>query len=139
MRLRLNYTTFAIGAVGVLLILYRYWDLPWTPGRIAGLVLLIPSVVLLGAARIQLGRAFSIGAKTDTLVTTGLYTRLRNPIYFFGTLTLAGAALWADRPWFLVGVGAVVPLQVYRSRNEARALRGRFGEVYDRYRQRTWF
>jgi protein-S-isoprenylcysteine O-methyltransferase Ste14 len=37
-------------------------------------------------ARLELGSAFSLGAKANQLVTTGLYSRIRHPLYFFGTI-----------------------------------------------------
>ena len=47
-------------------------------------------------ARLQLGAAFSVRPEARQLVETGLYSRLRHPIYVFGTaaflLVLAGAA-----------------------------------------------
>jgi len=32
-------------------------------------------------------------------LTTGLYTRIRNPVYVFGLLLFAGLALYVGRPW----------------------------------------
>jgi protein-S-isoprenylcysteine O-methyltransferase Ste14 len=33
----------------------------------------------------------------------------------------------------------LIPLQVWRARNEARVLEEKFGEEYREYRRRTWF
>ena len=114
-------------------------ELPWTAPRIAGLALAIPAFLLLGLARIQLGRAFSVQARASTLVTTGLYARIRNPIYLFGSLTIAGILLWAGKPWLLLCFAILVPLQVYRSRKEEQVLTEKFGEAYLDYKRQTWF
>ncbi len=68
----------------------HFWGPPWTVARIAGLAIAIPCFLLLALARVQLGRAFSVQAKASTLVTSGLYSRIRNPIYVFGGLAIAG-------------------------------------------------
>ena len=62
----------------------HFGSLPWTPARIAGVVIGLPSLALLVLARIQLGGSFSVRPKAQALVTHGLYSRIRNPIYLFG-------------------------------------------------------
>lgn len=107
--------------------------------RIAGLSIAIPSFLLFVLARIQLGSAFSVEAKASTLVTTGLYSRIRNPIYLFGALMLAGAIIWANRPWLLLFFLVLIPLQIYRSRKEEVVLLEKFGDAYLHYKRKTWF
>ena len=99
--MRLNYLTLAILAVLLIFLIYAT-SLPLTIPRLLGLIVAIPSFLLLVLARIQLGRAFSVQAKASTLVTTGLYSRIRNPIYFFGGLMIAGAILFANMPSLLL-------------------------------------
>jgi len=121
------------------IIIVEFWGPPWTALRIAGLALVIPSVLLFALARIQLGRAFSVKAKASTLVTTGIYSRIRNPIYVFGGLTIAGFMLWVNMPWLLLVFVVLVPMQVWRSRVEARVLEEKFGAEYVEYKKMTWF
>jgi protein-S-isoprenylcysteine O-methyltransferase Ste14 len=66
-------------------------------------------------ARIELGRAFSVQAKATTLVTTGVYSRIRNPIYFFGVVFILGIIIWIGRPRPLLIFVVLIPLQVVRS------------------------
>jgi protein-S-isoprenylcysteine O-methyltransferase Ste14 len=137
--LKLNYGSLALIAFFASIFLWRAVELPWTAARIAGLALAIPAFLLLGLARIQLGRAFSVQAKASTLVTSGLYARIRNPIYVFGSLTVAGIVLWAGKPWLLLAFAVLAPLQVYRARKEEHVLAEKFGEAYRAYKQKTWF
>lgn len=137
--MKLNYGTLALIAVAALIFARFAWGLPWTATRIAGLALAIPSFLLLVLARIQLGRAFSVRAKAVMLVTTGLYSRIRNPIYVFGALMIAGIVIWANKPWLLLFLAVLVPMQVYRSRKEERVLTEKFGASYLEYKQKTWF
>ena len=113
--------------------------MPWTPLRIAGLAIVVVALPLFVLARIQLGRAFSIRAKATTLVTTGLYSRIRNPIYVFGGLTVAGFFLWAGKPVFLLVFLILIPLQLRRIHNEEKVLEQQFGAAYLEYKQKTWF
>ena len=134
-----NYGSLALVVVAALIFLKLSWELPWTVPRIAGPAIAIPSLLLFVLARIQLGRAFSVRAKASTLVTSGIYSRIRNPIYIFGSLMIAGIILWMNRPWLLLFLAVLVPLQAYRIRKEERVLEERFGTAYLEYKQRTWF
>jgi protein-S-isoprenylcysteine O-methyltransferase Ste14 len=42
-------------------------------------------------------------------------------------------------PLFGVALVIVIPLQIVRTRREARVLDAKFGEAYGQYRERTWF
>ena len=137
--MKLNYGTLALVIVVMPFFVMHFWGLPWTAPRIAGLGLAIPCFLLLALARIQLGRAFSVQAKASTLVTTGLYSRIRNPIYIFGGLAIAGFMLWANQPRLLLLFVVVIPMQVWRSRVEARELTKKFGAQYLEYKRQTWF
>jgi protein-S-isoprenylcysteine O-methyltransferase Ste14 len=137
--LKANYGTLAFLVVCVLIFAIIAWGLPMTAPRIAGLAIAIPSFLLFVLARIQLGRAFSVRAKATTLVTTGLYSRIRNPIYVFGGLMIAGIMIWANQPWWLLILAVLIPMQIYRSRKEAQVLEEKFGAVYVEYKRKTWF
>jgi protein-S-isoprenylcysteine O-methyltransferase Ste14 len=90
-------------------------------------------------ARLQLGKSFAILAKAQALVTTGLYSKFRNPIYVFGGVAYAG---------LLIAWGRVIPLIVFfllypsyqflRARKEAQVLENTFGDEYRRYKASTW-
>lgn len=137
--MRVNYVTLLLILLAGAMVISHGWNLPWTPLRLASLFVLIPSLLLLGVARIQLGRSFSVQAKASTLVTTGLYSRIRNPIYLFGGLTVAAGFVWANMPWLLCSFLLLVPMQIYRIRKEEQVLTERFGNEYLEYRKRTWF
>lgn len=137
--MKLNFTTLAVVLVAVILFFHFAWGQPWTAWRIAGLAVLVPAFVLFVMARLTLGRSFSVQAKATALVTTGVYARIRNPIYFFGALMLVGILIWAHRPWWLLMLVVLVPMQVWRARKEERVLEEKFGDEYREYRRKTWF
>ncbi len=137
--MKLNIATLAVVTVALILFTMQAMRLPWTVPRIVGLAVAGPSFVLFVVARIQLGRAFSVRAKATTLVTSGIYSRIRNPIYVFGGLIIAGIIIWVGRPWFLLIYAVLIPAQVYRSRREEQMLAEKFGTAYQDYKRQTWF
>jgi protein-S-isoprenylcysteine O-methyltransferase Ste14 len=137
--MKLNYGSLAVLAIFLPILVLSFWGPPWTIQRIAGLTVALPCFLLLALARIQLGKAFSVQAKATTLVTTGLYSRIRNPIYVFGSLATAGFLLWINMPWLLLLFVILLPMQVYRSRKESQVLADKFGPSYLDYKRQTWF
>jgi len=106
---------------------------------IAGAILAAGSVALLLLARLQLGKSFSVTPQAKGLVTHGLYSRIRNPMYVFLDLALVGVALATDSWYPLLPLIILVPLQVRNSGREARLLQEKFGAAYSEYRRSTWF
>jgi protein-S-isoprenylcysteine O-methyltransferase Ste14 len=138
--LKLNFGSLLLMGSVLGFALFRYGgELAWTPWQIVGLAIFVLAFLLWALARIELGRAFSVKAKASTLVTTGIYARIRNPIYVFGGLIIAGILIFAHRPWWLLIMGPLVALQVFRVRKEEQVLEAKFGEAYRDYKRRTWF
>lgn len=137
--MKLNIGTIVPALVAAFLFVWYASGLPWTPWRIVGLAIAAPAFLLFVLARIQLGRAFSVQAKATTLVTTGIYARIRNPIYVFGGLITSGVIIWAHRPWWLLIFVVLIPMQLLRVRKEEQVLEARFGDAYVEYKRKTWF
>jgi len=112
---------------------------PHGPTRWIGLALAIAGLSGVILARYTLGRAFSVRAKASELVTTGIYSRIRNPIYVSAEVFLLGIVIMLRNYWLLAVLVLIIPMQVWRARNEARVLEEKFGEEYRKYRSRTWF
>lgn len=137
--MKLNVITLAIISVGLFLFMAHASNLPWTPNRIAGLAIAAPAFVGLIVARMQLGSAFSLRPKASFLVTSGIYSRIRNPIYVFSTFMLLGLIIWTGRPWLLAILALLVPVQILRARREQAVLAEKFGDQYAAYKRKTWF
>jgi protein-S-isoprenylcysteine O-methyltransferase Ste14 len=134
-----NLLTLAVIIVIVASLLVYAPEVDWNTAKVIGAVLVGISFPLFVLARWQLGSSFSVKAKASRLVTTGLYSRLRNPIYLFGGLFIVGLSLFLS-PWGpLVVALVIVPMQVMRARREERVLAEAFGEEYERYKSNTWF
>jgi protein-S-isoprenylcysteine O-methyltransferase Ste14 len=78
-------------------------------------------------------------AKASTLVTTGLYSKIRNPIYVSGALALVGMAIVLGNWVLLVLAALLAPVQIYRAQKEEAVLAEAFGEEYARWKAQTWF
>ena len=137
--MKINILSSIILIVAITSLALRFAHEPWPPLRIAGAAIALTSLVLILIARFQLGRAFSIRAKATRLVTTGLYARLRNPIYLFGCFFCLGVAMFVPFWPLLLVLILIIPMQVARARREAAALEAAFGDEYRRYRQQSWF
>lgn len=137
--MKLNYGTLAVALLFAVSLAIHAWGQPWTVPHIVGLAIAVPSFVLFILARIQLGNAFSVKAKATTLVTSGLYSRIRNPIYVLAGLMIVGVIVWVNRPWLFLFFVVLIPMQLYRSRLEEQVLTEKFGETYLEYKRRTWF
>lgn len=99
----------------------------------------IPSIIMMVISRRQLGKSFSVRPEAKALVATGLYSKIRHPMYLFLDLLLVALLIASDRPLLLILWGILFLVQMVQSRREERVLAGAFGEEYERYRARTWF
>jgi len=116
------------------------WRVPVSPRYIIGLSIGAIGFVLWMVARQQLGKSFTVSAQANALVTTGLYSKIRNPIYFFGGVAFVGVFLAWGNMYALVGVIALYfVMQTLRARKESAVLEQAFGDEYRRYKASTWF
>ena len=108
-------------------------------GCVLGGVIAVPGFVLWFIAKLQLGSSFTARPEARELVTHGLYSRIRHPVYFFSTLALLGIAICLRSVYFYAFLGIAVAGQVWRIRLEEKVLQGTFGQAYLDYKGRTWF
>lgn len=129
----------AVFEIAITVLVARSTHTTWPLSRTTGACLLLVGITWVAIARYQLGRAFSVTPQARHLVTTGLYARIRNPIYVASPFILIGLALIVAKWWPLLLLIAIIPLQIVRARREEAVLRASFGNEYDRYRAHTWF
>jgi protein-S-isoprenylcysteine O-methyltransferase Ste14 len=116
-----------------------FTHLPWTTQTVAGLALALCGFSLWMIARFQLGRSFAVRAQASSLVTRGLYSRFRNPVYLFGEVAYLGLAVAWGRSVGYLWIVLSSAGQLLRARKEAAVLEQSFGEEYRRYKTGTWF
>ncbi len=123
----------ALGAI------YQSPNIPHGPLRTIGLAVAVAGLFGVIMARYTLGKSFSVRAKATALVTHGIYSRIRNPIYVSGMVLFLGVFLMFGYPQMLLIFVILIPLQVIRARREGAVLEAKFGDEYREYRKRTWF
>jgi protein-S-isoprenylcysteine O-methyltransferase Ste14 len=126
----------------VILLLYLFVpglkDQPWTALRILGAVLAIAGYSMFVTARLQLGKSFSVTPQAKELVTGGLYSRIRNPIYVFVDVMIFGSILALHLYWLFAIYPLLVVMHVFRARREGKVLQEKFGQAYLDYCNQTW-
>lgn len=71
------------------------------------------------------------------LVTSGLYSVIRHPLYLSGILILIGTNVYFENVWAWAGTALVFAVTLYRIPREDQQLEARFGQEYIAYKQRT--
>jgi protein-S-isoprenylcysteine O-methyltransferase Ste14 len=132
------YVPALVGLVAIAEI-FRAAPPPHGPLRLLGLLLALIGLAGTIIARYTLGESFSWVPKATGLVTTGIYSRIRNPIYVSGMFLVVGVGLMLRRPEMLAIIVVLIAMQIFRARKEAAVLEAKFGDAYREYRKRTWF
>jgi protein-S-isoprenylcysteine O-methyltransferase Ste14 len=115
------------------------WRGPWDSARYAGFALLVTGIIFFFTARFQLGKSFSVTAQARKLVTHGLYSKIRNPIYVSSSMMVLGVLLVVQKPLLFVFLAVLIVIQTWRAHKEAQVLADKFGDEYRQYRRHTWF
>jgi protein-S-isoprenylcysteine O-methyltransferase Ste14 len=84
----------------------------------------------------QLRGSFSIMAESRRLVTTGVYRRIRHPLYLAGEIAAIGVVMQFFSLWTALILAVQIGFQLRRMRNEEVILAETFPE-YRAYRART--
>ena len=135
-----------VGMAGALLA-PAYWPsakigLPPEPVFVTAISLIWAGLLLYLWAVLTLGAFFRTSVQLldgQQLVRRGPYRLLRHPAYTGGILLFAGIGLAAGN-WIsaLIAPLAAIIVYAWRIHVEEIALRERFGEEFERHRQRTW-
>ena len=109
-----------------------------TPARIlVGAVLIVVGVSLAVLARREFaryGQPTDPGFPTGKIISTGVFSISRNPLYLGGVLILAGISLAFNLPWVLILlIPSIVVCQTILIAPEESYLAARFGEQYRIY------
>jgi protein-S-isoprenylcysteine O-methyltransferase Ste14 len=139
MKFQRHFLLIPIAGIVVFYLFWMFRSAPWNATRWTGAILMVASFILFSIAHVQLGSSFSVSAQARNLVTTGLYSRIRNPIYLFGGLLIVGVLLFLNQPRYLLIFLILIPLQLVRMRQEAKVLEEKFGDAYRKYKKSTWF
>jgi protein-S-isoprenylcysteine O-methyltransferase Ste14 len=107
--------------------------------HIIGLVITFLSFALWIISRMQLGKAFSLKPRANFLVISGIYSKLRHPVYVFSVLALVGLTIFFLNKWLLAITFFVLILELWRRSKEEKVLLAKFGKKYKDYQKSSWF
>jgi protein-S-isoprenylcysteine O-methyltransferase Ste14 len=127
--------------LGIYLVLLVVAGMHWRndPHHWIGATISVPAFFLWMLARHHLGASFAVRAEAKKLVTHGLYSKIRHPIYIFGGLAFLGEFLALG--WYIwTAVFVLINFSQYlRVRREEQVLSEAFGDDYHAYKAKTWF
>ena len=107
-----------------------------------GIALLILGMILVAQARREFrryGQPTDPGQPTLKIITTGVFSISRNPLYLGGIGILVGLALALNLPWAIVLLlPAIVVCHYILIAPEEQYLRERFGEEYRLYTEKVY-
>ena len=110
------------------------------PAKVAGALLISAGLIVFILAFLNFGDSWRVGVDYETpgaLVTRGIFSLTRNPIYVFIDSWFIGAFLINGTSIFLVLALLAIAAQHWQILREEAFLTQRYGESYDRYRTRT--
>ena len=133
------FTALQFVGVAALFWILATWKTPWNVQRYVGTAFAVLGISGIALARYQLGMSFSVKPEAHALITRGLYSKIRNPIYVFGTILIAGLVMVFQKPLGWIVVVSIAIAQSIRAHREARVLEAAFGDAYREYRRKSWF
>jgi protein-S-isoprenylcysteine O-methyltransferase Ste14 len=110
------------------------------PAKLLGVTVIICAFVIFVLALSALGDSWRLGIDENhpgLLVTTGIYSYSRNPIYLFFNLYFLGTFLINGSPFFLIMTVLVALNLHYQILQEERFLASAHGAAYEAYHART--
>jgi len=122
----------------------HFFPIPIMPGLLAvgvGALLLLISIPIAISAIFQLrkaGTAFDAAKTSTVLVTKGMYSHSRNPVYLSLTLLFTSIAFLVNSLFVLLAVPlAIICTQFAVIRPEERYLSEKFGDTYHQYKKKV--
>jgi protein-S-isoprenylcysteine O-methyltransferase Ste14 len=134
--------TTLIPLVWLLSPVFKFADYPLHPVLyVLGLVVMVPGLWLFHRSHTDLGTNWSVTLQMredHALVTSGVYARIRHPMYtsmfLLGIAQVLFLPNWIVGPAYLVGFGAAY---IFRVKHEERMMLDRFSSEYEEYMRRS--
>ena len=107
------------------------------------LAIISASIIFLGITiwvigKITLGEYFTTSVHPKGLVTKGIYSKIRHPMYYSGIVIYMGIAL-IFKSWLGLALAGflIVPMLFYFAKKEERLLYEKYKEKYSAYKEKT--
>ncbi len=136
-----SYIDLIVYLIVSILIFYYNWEAFYL--KYIAIIVTILGFTIWITGRIQLGGSFQLDAKAKNLVTSGVYSKIRHPIYFGGFLVMIGWVLYVFKTslfiFLLFLIILYIILQIKRIRNEETVLKNKYKNKYTKYKEKTIF
>ncbi len=109
--------------------------------KIIGVAINITGLIVWWIAKITLAKNWGVGfgnPKIKQLVTHGIYSKIRHPMYWGINLTFVGLIFIYPKFWFLVLSALIILYFFYRMKIENSYLLKELGDEYRNYKRKTW-
>jgi len=108
--------------------------------RQAGWIIFILGTLIWLPARITIRKYHTSLPEAYRIVKTGIYSKIRHPIYIGIEIMYIGFSLVLYSLWGLIStVALLTPLHIYRIFEEEKLLGKVFGAEFIEYKKNTWF
>jgi protein-S-isoprenylcysteine O-methyltransferase Ste14 len=123
---------------GATLYLYsQYWQN--TPTQYLLIFLTTVAFYMWGFAQYVIGDALNLMPHANKFVSSGVYKKIRHPIYVASTLIFICWTFYTNNIWIFLWTTCVLTLQITRAFFEEKAMYKKFGDAYTKYKKQTWF
>jgi protein-S-isoprenylcysteine O-methyltransferase Ste14 len=123
------------------------WPLPWFTGMAGEMLFATGILFIVGAIGMDIAAMQTLHSgrttvlphrKSEHLITKGVYTFTRNPIYLGNTVLVIGVGLISGIAWYLpLAFIAAYATQKLAIEREEKHLETRFGKAYRDYKKRV--
>ena len=108
--------------------------------KIIALFMILIGTILWISGIITLGKNFTVSVKPKGLVSTGIYSKIRHPMYYGGIIIYLGLGLFFKSIIGLIlTIVLVTPFAIYSNIKEEKALIVKYKEKYIAYKKKTLF
>jgi protein-S-isoprenylcysteine O-methyltransferase Ste14 len=139
--IEVSYLDFITCFLVSLFIFYNFWSLSFF--KVLGIILSLIGFLIWIIGRIHLRKVFQIMPRAKELITTGIYSKIRHPIYIGGFLISVGWVFYTLFTWLniftIIYLVLYVIIEFSRISVEEKLLEKRFGKKYKEYIKKTWF
>lgn len=107
--------------------------------KYVGIALLLLGIIVWTMAKKVMGRT-EVKTEPTHFVKTGIYAKMRHPMYVGVLLILVGFALTRTPLWGTLAVLVLLlPAHIHRAKLEERKMIEKFGDAYKEYQKETLF
>ncbi len=104
-----------------------------------GLAILSLGLLIWWIGKLNLDDAFNSGITPLKFVTTGIYSKIRHPLYIGVCLTLLGFAVFIPSIIWLGVFATTFCVLVIKAHLEEKKLFEKYGKKYMKHKKKTWF